>query len=380
ASGPSDASAWMLRPASPSPPTWPSTGISVAFGAGDPAALDLVRGRGGAFGIAGRQAHLFDGGPVPAAQRPDLRAQRERALGQGARERAGGFVVARLAARGAGALAQVLDHRVAQRHHRQFAIATAGGGLDRGQHLPGRGVGQRLGPRRRGGTAGAGGQQQDQERGGETDGRRHHCSGSGVGGAGGAGGSGVAGGGWRRRRPKQSRQPRSRAWGAARSGVVPSGSRTSGSGAMNEAQEEYGGAKPATKAKRRAPGHSASVALDCSTHCQSSPWLPTRSVALGRRENRPDHTRIAPVAPYSPVCSFWSLPTQATARWSPVQPANQLSRPSLLVPVLPAALRRPSPSFTSWRPVPELTACCSARVTRRAAIASPSVAGAGSLS
>ena len=31
-----------------------------------------------------------------------------------------------------------------------------------------------------------------------------------------------------------------------------------------------------------------------------------------------DHTRIAPVAPYRPVGWFWSLPTQTTARWSPV--------------------------------------------------------------
>ena len=84
-----------------------------------------------------------------------------------------------------------------------------------------------------------------------------------------------------------------------------------------------------------------------------------------------DHTRMAPVAPYSPVASLRSLPIHTTARWSPVQPANQLSRPSLLVPVLPAACRCPRPSSTSRRAVPLVTARCRARVTRRTATASP---------
>src|SRR3546814_6403032 len=70
--------------------------------------------------------------------------------------------------------------------------------------------------------------------------------------------------------------------------------------------------------KRRASGQEASVLLDCATHCQSRPSLPTFSGVLGRRENSPDQTRIAPVEPYRPVISFWSLPTQTTARWSPV--------------------------------------------------------------
>ena len=39
-----------------------------------------------------------------------------------------------------------------------------------------------------------------------------------------------------------------------------------------------------------------------------------RSGAVGSREKMPDHTRIAPVAPYRPVSWFWSLPIQTTAR------------------------------------------------------------------
>src|SRR5690606_6903337 len=284
-------------------------------------------------------------------------------------ERGGRRVVVTRGARRAGLLAQILDHRVAQRHHRQLALAVAGGGLDRSHHLQRTGAGQRGRPPFAR-PAGAGGQQQGQDRDGGKAGRQGHCTGSLVGGGGGGGGAGGGSAcGWRRPRPNQLRQPRSGDWPWPAPGIAPS---SAGSGAMNEAQGTYGGANPDTKAKRRAPGHSASVALDCSTHCQSSPCPPTRSGALGSRENSRDHTRIAPVAPYRPVCSFWSLPTQTTARWSPVQPANQLSRPSLLVPVLPAALSRPRPSLTSWRPVPDTTACCSARVTRRAAIASPS--------
>ena len=42
------------------------------------------------------------------------------------------------------------------------------------------------------------------------------------------------------------------------------------------------------------------------------------SGALGSRAKMSDHTRMPPVAPYSPVCLFSSLPTQTTARWSPV--------------------------------------------------------------
>src|SRR3546814_309105 len=80
----------------------------------------------------------------------------------------------------------------------------------------------------------------------------------------------------------------------------------------------YGGAYPLANGKRRASGQEASVLLDCATHCQSRPSLPTFSGVLGRRENSPDQTRIAPVEPYRPVISFWSLPTQTTARWSPV--------------------------------------------------------------
>src|SRR3546814_11792821 len=104
--------------------------------------------------------------------------------------------------------------------------------------------------------------------------------------------------------------------------------------------------------RSRASGQEASVLLDCATHCQSRPSLPTFSGVLGRRENSPDQTRIAPVEPYRPVISFWSLPTQTTARWSPVSPANQPSRPALLVPVSPAAYRWPRPARTSWAPVP----------------------------
>jgi hypothetical protein len=48
--------------------------------------------------------------------------------------------------------------------------------------------------------------------------------------------------------------------------------------------------------------------------CQSRPLSPISSGLLGRREKMPDHTRIAPVAPYRPVGWFWSLPTQTTAR------------------------------------------------------------------
>src|SRR3546814_1635645 len=80
----------------------------------------------------------------------------------------------------------------------------------------------------------------------------------------------------------------------------------------------YGGAYPLANGKRRASGQEASVLLDCATHCQSRPSLPTFSGVLGRRENSPDQTRLAPVEPYRPVISFWSLPTQTTARWSPV--------------------------------------------------------------
>ena len=38
----------------------------------------------------------------------------------------------------------------------------------------------------------------------------------------------------------------------------------------------------------------------------------TSKALLGSREKIPDHTRIAPVAPYRPVGLFWSLPTQTT--------------------------------------------------------------------
>jgi hypothetical protein len=65
---------------------------------------------------------------------------------------------------------------------------------------------------------------------------------------------------------------------------------------------------------RRAPGQPASVVCEATTHCQSRPLFDTSSGALGKREKMPDHTRIAPVAPYRPVGWFWSLPTQATAR------------------------------------------------------------------
>src|SRR3546814_10105737 len=68
----------------------------------------------------------------------------------------------------------------------------------------------------------------------------------------------------------------------------------------------------------------ASVLLDCATHCQSRPSLPTFSGVLGRRENSPDQTRIAPVEPYRPVISFWSLPTQTTARWRSEEHTSEL--------------------------------------------------------
>jgi hypothetical protein len=44
----------------------------------------------------------------------------------------------------------------------------------------------------------------------------------------------------------------------------------------------------------------------------------------------------APLAPVSPVGWLSSRPTQTTARVSPPKPANQLSRKSPDVPVLPA--------------------------------------------
>src|SRR5690606_5648522 len=149
---------------------------------------------------------------------------------------------------------------------------------------------------------------------------------------------------------------------------------------LRDTARHVGRAKFATKAKRRAPGQSASVTLEPTTQRQSMPSSPASRALLGKRLNSCDQTRIAPVEPYRPVGWLSSLPTQATARWSPVYPANQLSRLSLLVPVLPAAASSPRPSATSRRPVPEDTACCNAMVISRAATASLSFAGAGSWS
>ena len=110
-------------------------------------------------------------------------------------------------------------------------------------------------------------------------------------------------------RPNQLRQPPPCLACCASSGS-DSGSHTrrAGKAARN---------RPRTGTGAR-PGNRHRCCWTAATHCQSRPLPPTCNGALGRRENSPDHTRIAPVAPYRPVGSFWSLPTQTTARWSPV--------------------------------------------------------------
>ncbi|MNT31599.1 hypothetical protein D3C72_1674440 [compost metagenome] len=50
-------------------------------------------------------------------------------------------------------------------------------------------------------------------------------------------------------------------------------------------------------------------------------------------------TCSAPVAPVSGVLPLSSRPSQTTASRSWLKPANQLSRESLVVPVLPARVR-----------------------------------------
>src|SRR5207342_772922 len=206
-----------------------------------------------------------------------------------------------------GLLAQALDHRIAQRLDRELVLHV--GGTCRGAHRcdeRGR-VDRRLRGRLRCRRRRAGREQQHRQRRDDSHGSRraHQRCGSGAGCAGCCCGCACGCGAcWSLSLPKpnQSRQ------------LLP----CSASGCGSTVHGAYAGWKPATKAKRRAPGHCASVTLPPETHWKSRPLPPISSGLLGRRENRPDHTRMPPVAPYRPVGWFWSLPTQITARWSPV--------------------------------------------------------------
>ena len=62
-----------------------------------------------------------------------------------------------------------------------------------------------------------------------------------------------------------------------------------------------------------------------------------------------------PVEPVSPVGRLSSQPTHTTARRSPVNPVNQLSRRSLVVPVCPAICRSEGKRCVSRRAVPSRT-------------------------
>jgi len=72
----------------------------------------------------------------------------------------------------------------------------------------------------------------------------------------------------------------------------------------------------------------------------------------------------APLAPVSLVGWLSSRPTQTTASRSAEKPANQLSRRSLVVPVLPASCS-PGRALPSAAAVPSRTVPCMAWVTRK---------------
>src|SRR6185437_2712154 len=97
--------------------------------------------------------------------------------------------------------------------------------------------------------------------------------------------------------------------------------------------------EPVTTGTCFAPEHCCSVGLPSAglTHaiCNPSPGA-ADSGRVGSLANRLRHTRSAPVAPNRWAGLLSSRPIQNTPRCSPVKPANQLSRKSLLVPVLPA--------------------------------------------
>ncbi|MNC57390.1 hypothetical protein D3C75_1070480 [compost metagenome] len=76
------------------------------------------------------------------------------------------------------------------------------------------------------------------------------------------------------------------------------------------------------------------------------------------------HTCRAPVAPVNGVLPLSSRPIHTTASRSWLKPENQLSRESLLVPVLPARVRLRGKVLYTERPVPSRITRCMAFCTR----------------
>ncbi len=88
---------------------------------------------------------------------------------------------------------------------------------------------------------------------------------------------------------------------------------------------------------------------------------------VGSLANKSRQARKPPLAPNSVVGLLSSRPIQNTARCWPVKPANQLSRMSLLVPVLPAACSEASAELPIALAVPYSATCCIAQVVSRTA-------------